>query len=302
MEMKQLEAFVCVAKNRSFSKAAEEMYASQPSVSAYIGSLEKSLGVQLLTRNTREVCLTKAGQDFLVYAKNILSLRERAIHNITGKGRDADCAIDIISSTIPAQHLLPELIASFQKLYPNVTFSVEQADSRQVEREMRSFRYEFGMIGTVPGGDHFNAYPVYDDELVLVTSRTVQQSAANICDNFKEFITSVPFIMRKPGSGTRVEVEALLSAVGLDLRELRVAAQFSDAHSILLAVSHGLGVSLVSKVAAAMYVDAGLIRAVEMNNPLFRRQIYLIYNKELELSPVQEEFANHVMGFYPAHA
>ncbi|MDR0905223.1 MAG: LysR family transcriptional regulator [Oscillospiraceae bacterium] len=298
MEIKQLEAFVSVAKSLSFSKAAEEMYASQPSVSAYISSLEKSLGVQLLIRNTREVSLTKAGLDLLVYAKNILSLREQAIQSVTGIDRNSGGAIDIISSTIPAQHLLPEIIASFQRSFPNIRFSVDQADSRQVEREMGGFRYDFGMVGTAPDGDRFNSYPVYDDELVLVTSRDEQQSAAFIRENFKEYITSVPFIMRKSGSGTRVEVEALLSKSDVDARELRVAAHFSDAHSILLAVSHGMGVSLISKVAAAMYVEAGLVNAVEMNHPLFRRQIYLMHNKELRLSPVQEKFTNHVLRFY----
>ncbi|MDR0861942.1 MAG: LysR family transcriptional regulator [Oscillospiraceae bacterium] len=298
MEIKQLEAFVCVAKNLSFSKAAEEMYASQPSVSAYISSLEKSLGVQLLIRNTREVSLTKAGLELLVYAKNILSLRETAINSVTGKERDYGGAIDIISSTIPAQHLLPEIIASFQKSFPNVKFLVDQADSRQVEQEMGGFRYDFGMVGTAPDGDRFNFYPVYDDELVLVTSRESRQSAEYIRENFREYITAMPFIMRKSGSGTRVEVEAVLSKSDVDARELRVAAHFSDAHSILLAVSHGMGVSLISKVAAAMYVEAGLVRAVEMNNPLFCRKIFLLHNKELRLSPVQEEFTNHVLGFY----
>lgn len=298
MEIKQLEAFVRVAKNLSFSKAAAEMYVSQPTVSANISSLEKSLGVQLLIRNTKEVSLTKSGLDFLVYAQKILSLQEQATHSVSGGGRDAAGVIDVISSTIPAQHLLPEIIASFQKQWPNIIFRVAQADSRQVEREMNGFRYDFGMIGTVPVSDRFIHYPVYDDELVLATPIDAPESADAMRGNFKEYITGVSFIMRESGSGTRAEIEALLSKIGVATRELRIAAYFSDAHSILLAVSKGMGVSLISKVAAAMYVDAGLLKTVEMNSPLFYRQIHLLHNKELWLSPIQQAFADYARQFY----
>ena len=82
------------------------------------------------------------------------------------------------------------------------------------------------------------------------------------------------------------------------MSDLRMPAYFTDAHSILLAVSHGVGVSLISKIAAYMYVEAGLLKTVEMNNPLFRRQIYLIHNKELWLSPVQQAFADYARRFY----
>lgn len=298
MEIKQLEIFTCVARNLNFSKAAKKMYISQPTVSACISSLEKYLGVQLLVRNTKEVSLTQAGQDFLPYAQKILSLREQALHSANGEDRDAQGAIDIISSTIPAQHLLPEIIAPFQKQWPNILFRVDQADSRRVEREMSRFRYDFGMVGTIPDEDRFIHYPVYDDELVLVAPDGTPENPEMIRENFADYITRVPFIMRESGSGTRAEIEGLLSKIGVDLRDLHISAYFSDAHSILLAVSRGMGISLISKVATAMYVEAGLLRTVEMNSPLFRRQIHLLYNKELWLSPVQKAFAEHVRQFY----
>ena len=298
MEIKQLEIFACVARNLNFSKAAEEMHISQPSVSTQISSLEKILGTQLLIRNTKEVSLTKTGRDFLIYVQKILSLRDQAIHSVNGENRNANGAIDIISSTTPAQHLLPEIITSFQKQWPNIIFRLEQADSHRVEQEMCSFRYDFGMVGTIPDDDRFNYYPVYDDELVLILPKDFRQKSKSIRENFAEYILKTPFIMRETGSGTRKEIETLLAKIGVDLHDLRIPAYFSDTHSILLAVSCGMGMSLISKVAANMYVGAGLLKVVEMNNPLFRRQIYLLYNKELWLSPTQQAFANHARKFY----
>lgn len=300
MEIKQLEIFSCLAKNRNFSKVAEEMYISQPTVSAHISSLEKTLGAQLFVRNTKGVSLTKAGRDFLVYAQKILSLRDQAMHSINGQDRESQGSIGIISSTIPAQHLLPEIIASFQKQWPNILFRVDQADSQQVEREMSGFRYDFGMAGTITDDDRFIHYRVYDDELVLVTPDGTQESPAMIRASFTDYVKKVPFIMRESGSGTRAEIEALLAKIGVKWRDLQIPAYFADTHSILLAVSRGMGVSLISKVAAAMYVETGLLKTVEMESSLFRRQIYLLHNKELWLSPIQQAFAEHARRFYRA--
>ena len=298
MEIKQLEIFVCLAGHLNFSKAAEELYISQPSVSAQISSLEKELGSQLFIRNTKGVSLTKTGLDFLTYAQKILSLRDQAIHHVGGEDRSANGAIDIISSTIPSQHLLPEIIASFQQQWPNIIFRVEQADSRRVEQEMCCFRYDFGMIGAVPNENRYHYHPVYDDELVLIVPNDIRQDSEAIRVNFTEFILKTPFIMRETGSGTRKETETLLSKIGVNLSDLQIPAYFSDAQSILLAVSHGMGVSLISKVAARMYTEAGLLTMVEMDDPMFRRQIYLLYNKELFLSPVQQAFADYSRQFY----
>ena len=298
MEIKQLEIFVCVAKKLSFSKAAEDMYISQPTVSAQISALEKSLGAGLLVRNTKGVSLTKSGEDFLQYAQKILTLRDQALQSTTGRNKELTGTIDIISSTIPAQHLLPALIASYQKSWPNIVFRVEQADSERVISEIGGFQYDFGMIGTVPKSDRFVHYPIYDDEFVLVTPKNFPHNAPAIQKNFTQVIKEFPFIMREAGSGTRAETENLLTKVGVDINELKVPAYFADTHSILSAVASGMGVSLVSKVAASMYVEAGLLTAVDMNDSRFGRQIHLIYKKELWLSPSQQAFAEHVRGYY----
>ena len=101
MEIKQLEIFLCVARSLSFSKAADIMHMSQPTVSTCIGSLEKYLGVQLLLRNTKEVSLTKAGLDFLTYAQNIISIRDWALHSVNGEVRDAKGVIEVESILYP---------------------------------------------------------------------------------------------------------------------------------------------------------------------------------------------------------
>ena len=298
MEIKQLEIFACLARVLSFSKAADELYISQPTVSAQISALERTLGSQLLVRNTKGVSLTKDGADFLVCAKKILALRDQAIQNLNGEDRSIKGTIDIISSTVPAQHLLPEIIASFRRQWPNIMFRLEQADSHRVELEMSSFKYDFGVVGTVPEESRFNYHSIYDDELVLVLPGSCEEDSDSIRSDCAGFLLENPFIMREAGSGTRKEVEDLFFEIGVDASSLRVPAYFSDAHSILLAVSKGMGVSLVSKVAAGMYAEAGLLKTVEMDNALFRRKIYLLYNREVWLSPTAQAFADFARQYY----
>jgi len=298
MEIRQLETFVCVARNLNFSRAAEEINLSQPTISTHISALESYLGVQLLVRSTKEVSLTKAGEEFFNFAQRILAVRDQALCELRGDDFNTPGNINILSSTIPAQHLLPEIVASFRKQWPNVIFRVVQADSRQVEQGMNGFRYDFGFVGTVPDSSRFIHYPVCDDELVLIIPNDTIQSPESICADFADYIRDVPFIMRESGSGTRAEIENIFSKIGVELRDLRIASYLPGAHSILMAVSKGMGVSLISKVAAALYVDAGLLKVVEMNSPVFRRQIHLLHNKELCLSPMQQVFCDHVRNFY----
>jgi len=298
VEFKQLEVFVCVARTLNFSKAAEELFISQPSVSAQIRALEKVVGSQLLVRNTKGVALTKAGLQFLLSAKKMLSLRDQAIHSLSGGDREAHGSIDIISSTIPAQHLLPGIIASFQKEWPNVVIRLEQADSHRVLQEMGSFNYDFGLVGSDPVDDRFICHAIYDDELVLALPKGSQVDAGLIREGFADYILRTPFLMRESGSGTRMEIEKLFSKIGVQVKDLHIPAYFSDAHSILQAVSHGMGVSLISRVATKMFADAGLIDVIEMGDPLFRRQIFLIYNKEILLPQANQAFVDLACGFY----
>lgn len=298
MEMKQLEIFVVMARTLSFSRTAEELYFSQSTVSMHISALEKSLGTQLFVRNTKEASLTKEGLDFLYYAKKMLALRDQAQESVGAQNSNHSCEIDIIASTIPAQHLLPEIIVGFRQKWPNVVFRVDQADSQQVERAMRSFRYDFGMMGTLPKDSRFEHFPVYLDELVLVLPTDAALDDTQIYERFKDYICEQPFIMRERGSGTRAEIEALLDKLHVDPCNLQVVAYFPDAHSILLATSRGMGISLVSKNAAVLFEKAGLVRIVEMHNPLFQRQILLLHNKEMWLSPAQQAFSDYARQFY----
>src|SRR5699024_4585027 len=117
MDMKQLEAFVAVIKYNSFTKAANHIYLSQPTISSHVRSLEKELEVQLIVRTGKDVYPTSSGKELFIQAQNILNIRDEAINRIKGIDSKIKKDISIVASSVPAQYLLPRLIADFQKDY-----------------------------------------------------------------------------------------------------------------------------------------------------------------------------------------
>lgn len=144
MNLKQLEAFVYVADGGSFSKAARELYLTQPTVSAHISSLEKELNVRLFVRNTKEVNLSEDGRLLYEYAKQMIELEEKIVDVFLENGKKDVKCITIAASTIPAQYILPEILARFSRQYPGEQFKMLEADSQQVGIRLRPIWWKSG--------------------------------------------------------------------------------------------------------------------------------------------------------------
>ena len=119
MNLKQLEAFVQIADNGSFSKAAKDLFLTQPTISAHISALEKELNTRLFVRNTKEVRLSDSGTVLFDYAKQMVVLQKKIEDSFAVREENAQQCITIAASTIPAQYLLPGILANFNEKYPN---------------------------------------------------------------------------------------------------------------------------------------------------------------------------------------
>ncbi|WP_371363700.1 HTH-type transcriptional regulator CysL [Sporomusa rhizae] len=298
MEMKQLEAFVAVVQYNSFSKAADMIYLSQPTISAHINSLENEIGAQLLIRSTKAIYPTQTGKELFQRAKSILALRDEAIFRVNKIDREMRGEISILASTVPAQFLLPEIITAFQKNYPYIVFNVQQADSQQVVEGLLGYQYDFGIVGTSVNYRRLITVPFYRDTLVLITPKTMKVDKEELYRGLAAFLRHKPFVMRGDGSGTRVEMEQLLRKQDVSVQNLNIVAYFHDTQSILSAVSHGMGVSFVSKVAAVAYEKIGQIKVYDLEQQAFVRQLHLVFQKEIMLSPVQKLFVTYLENYF----
>ena len=130
MEFRQLEAFAAIAKYKSFSKAANALYLTQPTISAHLGSLERELQKKLVSRTTKTIQLTQDGEKFLKYVNRILELKEAAVQDLAGEEKEI---ISLGESTIPSGYLLPGLLSEFRRQHPGVLFKISKGDSGEIE-------------------------------------------------------------------------------------------------------------------------------------------------------------------------
>ncbi|MCB7304287.1 selenium metabolism-associated LysR family transcriptional regulator [Bariatricus massiliensis] len=300
MNLKQLEAFVYVADGGSFSKAARELYLTQPTVSAHISSLEKELNVRLFVRNTKEVNLSEDGRLLYEYAKQMIELEEKIVDVFLENGKKDVKCITIAASTIPAQYILPEILARFSRQYPGEQFKMLEADSQQVVDKVASHMVEIGFTGTVLDKKHCKYVPFYQDELVVLMPNTERYQKILSQENSLLWMTEEPIIMREEGSGTRKEAEKLLKNCGLTVDGLNVVASMESTEAIKKSVKTGIGITVISKLAALEEIKAGSVLEFPMPSENKSRNLNLVYNKNFQLSPSAQRFLKLVRDMYGA--
>ena len=283
MNIKQLEAFVRIVKNKSFSQTAKELYLTQPTVSSYISSLEEDLGVQLFNRTTKEVHTTNEGEQIYLYAKDIVNLSNKIRNAFKDEEKEEVNEIIISASSIPAQYLLPGILANFSKRYPNTEFRIYETDSKGAVTDVAEHRSDLAFSGSIVPMSNCNFLPFYEDELILVTPNTEfyqnKQKEGDL-----SFLRKADFVMRENGSGTKKEAINLLTQMGLKPEELKVVARFANTGAILLSVKEGIGVAIVSRLAARNAIKNKELLDFPLQEDGYFRKIYLVSNNHYPMS------------------
>lgn len=299
MNLKQLEAFVHVAESGSFSKAAKEVFLTQPTVSAHISALERELNVRIFIRNTKEVSLSDAGKELYKYAKQMVDIEKKIEERFCAKEKDRRHTISIAASTIPAQYLLPNILLKFNERYPDEQIKIVESDSSQVITQLIDNMVDVGFTGTVLEKKHCKYIPFYKDELVIITPNTekYQKLQQNQGESIS-WLLEESVIMREEGSGTRKEAEKQLRAAKVDPSKLDIIASIENQETIKKSVRQGLGISVISKLAAKDDVDAGYLLVFPIPGAGSGRDINLVYNKNYQLSRTAERFVKVVKEVY----
>ena len=295
MNIKQLEAFVRIVKNKSFSQTAKELYLTQPTVSSYISSLEADLGVQLFTRTTKEVHTTSEGEQIYLYAKDIVNLSNKIRNAFKEESKDDVNEIVISSSSIPGQYLLPGMLANFSKRHPNTEFRVHETDSNGAVTDVAEHRADIGFCGTIIPKTACTFLPFYEDELILVTPNTPYYRKMQE-NNDLTFLAKADFVMREQGSGTKQEAMKVLQKNGLKLEEMKVVARFGNTGAVLLSVKEGVGVAVVSKLAARSEIKNNEILSFPLQEGGYFRKIYMVSNSNYPLSKRAKSFVQMIQN------
>ncbi|MEF9941621.1 MAG: selenium metabolism-associated LysR family transcriptional regulator [Lachnospiraceae bacterium] len=298
MNLKQLEAFVQVADSGSFSKAAKELYLTQPTISAHIASLEKELNARLFVRNTKEVNLSQDGDKLYEYARAMIDMEKKIEQVFSLEKEQSSQYITIAASTIPAQYLLPRILARFNEKYPMEQFKVMEMDSSRVVEHVVANSIDVGFTGTMLEKKHCKYIPFYHDELVIITPNTEKYQKIREEQTDINWLCEESILMREEGSGTRKEAEKQLKKSGISMSMLNVVASIENPETIKKSVANGMGISVISKLAAQEEIEGG--RMLSFSLPIVDggRSINVVYNRNYQMSRLTEKFLRVVKEVY----
>ena len=293
MDFKQLRSFVAVADCGSFTQAAAQLYTSQPTISAHIRQLEEELQQRLFLRTTKSLSITPHGRELYDYAVQVLSLQDRLLAG----WRQGEHVVSLGVSTIPSAYLLPDLLARFSVLHPDITFDIHQSDSSGVLRALRTGRFDLGLTGMTAPDEDLVFTPFYQDAMVLIAPNTPEFSAAKAQNMpLAALLQSHPLLLRENGSGSQRSADDFLRAAGLKTDALHVAARLNDQESIKNLVAAGLGLAIVSAVSVARERDRGDLLVFPLANAA--RTFYVVTRRHDFLSPAARQFFDFSVRFY----
>jgi LysR family transcriptional regulator, transcriptional activator of the cysJI operon len=277
MTLRQLEVFLAVAREKSFSLAAKKIHSSQPTLSEHVSELETELGKQLFFRRGRRrvVTVTEAGRVFAEFA-------ERAISAIEG-GRQALADLDglthgsllIGASTTPGLYMLPRIIAAFRTKYPGVDVKLQIANSQAIEGRVRERELDLGIVGghaLRPGEECLTAG--MRDELVLIVAP--EHEWARRRDITPDSLADHPLLVREEGSATRSVTERALQRARV---KFRVAMELDHTEAIKQGVMAGLGVAFVSLYSVRGEMATGRLRALRLRGVRIQRHFHVIHHE-----------------------
>lgn len=299
MEIKQLKSFVTVAECKSFSRAAQIIFMSQPSISTHISMLEREMGVKLMERTSKSLTLTDEGREFYEYAVSILKLNDKMLGEIGSKS--VPC-IHIGCSTVPSAYVLPKLLSEYVKNNKGYTFDIFQSDSRKVIDGVLEGIFDVGFSGIACHEKGIESHVIASDEMVLILPDN-EYYQSMVKDSFDEEISEdvlkrilvEPFILREEGSGSKEMLKNVLSKYDFAERDINVIARNNDHEAVINMVERGVGVSYVSSLALNGNQKRNVI-SIRLPEGIGRRDFYMIYKRSAVKKEAIRGFVDKVLS------
>lgn len=286
----RLRAFAAVAREGSFSRAAERLYVSQPAVSKHIASLEGELGTPLVVRGRQGAGLTPAGRvlaDYVLRAEALLANARRAV----AAGTEETGMLSLAASGIPGTYLLPELLARFHEQYPGVEIEFELATSGGALDLVRAHEVELAVVGGLTVPPELSAEPLLEDDVVLVGPPSLGGRRLAARD-----LEGLTWISREEGSATRAAVEAARWQMGLHAVR---ALELPSWEAVKLAVARGAGIAAISRFALDLELKTRTLAILDLPRWRLSRTISVVHARDVPLTPPAERFLVLLHGRHP---
>ena len=284
MDINQLEVLVTVAREKSFSRAAEVLERTQPAISQAVRRLEQEIGEKLFDRSSKDGTLTYAGEVLLDYARQMLNLRYSAQTAIRDM-RDLQRGKLTISANEHTVFCLLPVIREFRKHHPLIKIEVQRGVASRIPKEITAREVELGVISFKPSDTSLKSVPVLTDELVLIVSPKhpfADRTSVSVSDLANEI-----FIAHNAPSPYRKKV---IETFERHKTRLNIAVELPSLEAIKRLVETGAGVALVPKLTARAEMAAGKLKGLSVQDLKLERKLNIVYRKNSVLSHAAQEF------------
>jgi DNA-binding transcriptional LysR family regulator len=278
VDLNELQVFLTVAREKSFSRAAQRLYRTQPAVSMSVQKLEQWVGEPLFVRGSRAGRLTDAGELLLGYAERMLNLREQARHGLEdlrglSRGR---LSLGVNESSI---HALLPVFARYRKLHPDIKISVLRTFSRDIPSDLLNYKLDLGVISYIPREVKLVALPFFHDRLTLVVNPSHRLARRKVVD-IKSLAKEV-FVAHIVDSQHRWKVIQLFEKHKVPLNR---EVELPTIESIKRFVEMGMGVAIVPAMCVRHEVARGVLAELRIRQVKIPRNLYLVYRRNEKLS------------------
>ncbi|RFM35700.1 LysR substrate-binding domain-containing protein [Chitinophaga silvisoli] len=292
----RLKVFYTVARRLSFTKAAEELFISQPAVTKHIHELEQQLGMALFERIGNRIKITRAGQIMLRHADDIFTSYRNLEYEINQLKHEQGGLLALGASTTIAQYFIPPLLAQFNQRYPEVAASLISGNTEQVEQALFDKSIQLGLIEGRSKNPVLKYVEIAKDEIALIGNVNYNYGDNNGPLSASD-LKNIPLLMREHGSGTLEVINDELKRLKLKLTDLQIAMYMGSTESIKSYLHHAPCAAFLSLKAVQRELEAGEFKILPVKNFKLVRKFHFIY-----LQGQQDKLAQLFMRFARQHA
>jgi DNA-binding transcriptional LysR family regulator len=297
MDFKQAQYILKVADLQSITKAANELYISQPSLSHYIAKVEEEFGTQLFNRMTNPITLTFAGEKYVEAARQIISIEHNLKEQVLDISHNKIGKIKVGIPLARASFMLPHILPLFHKSYPGIHFDLVETNSNLLEDSVLRGKIDFAICPLPLVNENLSHEILYQEELLLIAGKDQISQSDCACKNVIDFnkVKNYPFILLKKGHGIRKAVDTIFLQYGIKPHVLLETDSNETAYRL---ASTGLALAIVPEITleTAKYINEPDSFSLSQNG--MRWDIAAVYRPSNGLNYIQREFIHLIKNIY----
>jgi DNA-binding transcriptional LysR family regulator len=292
MADRRLQVFYTVAKQLSFTKAAEQLFMTQPAVTFQVKQLEQHFNARLFERSHGKIALTPAGRLVMDYAERVLTLTEEMDTRVADLTGALAGPLLLGASTTIAEYILPKILGEFKAEHPEVQAHMTVANSETIVNRVADHALDVGLIESPSYLPTLQSESCCDDELVVICAPGHELASRRTLR--AQELVSVPWVRREPGSGTREFTDNYLRECGVVPDDLQVMMELGSPEAMKSVVETGIAVAVLSRATIAKELKLGSLVAVPLA-PRLIRTLSLVHPKERFRSRLLTTFVDFAM-------